>query len=548
MTLVEPSDFPVAWPSPDAAELLWEHDAMHNPEQLLPLEQSFATLSMTDGFVRAARTYELPIEAVRTLFVRGWPYQATVPTSADPIELDAQASRAHQRLVAEFPGLGVLWSKQVLPEVEAELAMIGAPLACLDGTALADRFADATARFVRIWELHFLVVLPAYTVLSEFDELYRELFEEATSLDSLQLLIGQPNLTTILAEELWALAHRASPQVRDVLVDRPTAKVEAALDGVDGAASFRADLAAFLDRWGERIDMWDRISLPTWQEAPEVVIGQLRDLVLTPNDQSPSASMTRARKIAEEETTAARAKLAGYPAEVRALFEERLWQARTATVVTEDHGHFIDFGTLPRLRRLALTAGGILARTGSIDLPDDVFHLDLATVVDNLRAPGDARVVVRTSRRELAAGATQVPPPTLGKMPQHRPAYSVSRYQSKFFGEAPPSANDGGELRGFPGSPGRATGTARIISSLTDADRLAPGDVLVCTTAAPSWTSLFSTVAAVVTDTGGPLSHCAVVARELGIPAVVGTQHASTSISDGQRIEVHGNTGVVYLR
>jgi pyruvate,water dikinase len=84
-----------------------------------------------------------------------------------------------------------------------------------------------------------------------------------------------------------------------------------------------------------------------------------------------------------------------------------------------------------------------------------------------------------------------------------------------------------------------------VISSIADAGRLQPGDILVAETTAPPWTPLFATVAAVVTDTGGVLSHCAVVAREYGIPAVVGTGAASRVIADGRRIEVDGDAGVV---
>jgi pyruvate,water dikinase len=103
------------------------------------------------------------------------------------------------------------------------------------------------------------------------------------------------------------------------------------------------------------------------------------------------------------------------------------------------------------------------------------------------------------------------------------------------------------ELRGNAGSPGKVSGTARIIRSLDEADRLHPGDILVTEFTAPPWTPLFATVAAVITDAGGILSHCAVVAREYGIPAVVGTGRATATIRDGQQVEVDGNAGLVRL-
>ena len=101
--------------------------------------------------------------------------------------------------------------------------------------------------------------------------------------------------------------------------------------------------------------------------------------------------------------------------------------------------------------------------------------------------------------------------------------------------------------RARPGSAGRVTGVARVVRSLAEAAALAPGDVLVAETTAPPWTPLFALAAAVVTDTGGILSHSAVVAREYGIPAVVGAGSATAAIRDGDLVEVDGDAGTVRI-
>jgi pyruvate,water dikinase len=148
----------------------------------------------------------------------------------------------------------------------------------------------------------------------------------------------------------------------------------------------------------------------------------------------------------------------------------------------------------------------------------------------------------------LEAQRALMPPPVLGTPPPAPPADDAfGRFVGKFFGTPPEASEQEGELRGAPGSAGVVRGTARIIRSIAEADRLGPGDILVAQTTAPPWTPLFATVAAVVTDTGGALSHCAVVAREYGIPAVVGAAMASTVIRDGQTIEVDGTAGVVRI-
>ena len=102
-------------------------------------------------------------------------------------------------------------------------------------------------------------------------------------------------------------------------------------------------------------------------------------------------------------------------------------------------------------------------------------------------------------------------------------------------------------LQGSPGSPGTVRGPAKVLWSLSEAAEIQQGEVLIAETTAPPWTPLFATAAAIVTDTGGILSHSAVVAREYGIPAVVGTGVATTMVRDGQTIEVDGDKGIVRL-
>jgi len=108
-------------------------------------------------------------------------------------------------------------------------------------------------------------------------------------------------------------------------------------------------------------------------------------------------------------------------------------------------------------------------------------------------------------------------------------------------------SSDAQTLKGVAGSPGMARGTARVIRSLAEAGKLQPGDVLVAQMTLPPWTPLFGIAGAVVTDIGGVLSHCAIVAREYRIPAVVGAGRATKAVQDGQMLEVDGSAGVVRL-
>jgi pyruvate,water dikinase len=100
-------------------------------------------------------------------------------------------------------------------------------------------------------------------------------------------------------------------------------------------------------------------------------------------------------------------------------------------------------------------------------------------------------------------------------------------------------------VTGTPGSPGRASGPARVVHGPDDFGRVQPGDVLVCRFTEPAWTALFGVVAAVVTETGGVLSHAAIVAREYGIPPVLAVPGAKTALRDGETVTVDGSAGRV---
>lgn len=150
-------------------------------------------------------------------------------------------------------------------------------------------------------------------------------------------------------------------------------------------------------------------------------------------------------------------------------------------------------------------------------------------------------------REELLARLSEwTPIPALGKVPEiiTEPytvmLWGVTSERLKAWAGA-----EGKVLRGSAGSPGIAEGKARVIRSADKADLLQEGEILVCPTVAPAWGPIFSKVKGVVTDTGGVMAHSAIIAREYGIPAVVGTGTATSQIKTGQRIRVNGTEGTV---
>lgn len=548
MTPPTTDNAPFAFADPADAALFWQQDAMHFPDPLAPMEAAMLERTLGPGFGYGARTYDAPIARVEIRTLAGYQYQAMVPMIGTPEEMAAQGALAEAAIRSVLGRLDELWSDEVLPEIRDHLGFWDSfHLEGATRAALAAHLAETWVRLRRVWELHFVTVLPAYIAISEFDEMYRGLFPDAAALDSYRLLEGLPNMTVEVGQELWRLSRRAlaGGEVRDVLVSRDAADVPAALYATSAGRAFLADLEAYVDRYGRRADKWTLLA-PSWTEDPRPVIESLRDFVQRPESDAPAVTTQAAAEGRERAIAAAREALRDYPAQIVGQFEAMLAAAQSALVISEDHNFWIDNMSIHHLRAVLLEAGRRLVDDGSVVVAEDVFMLSPEELQATLAQPGEdlwpvvaERIVEMERQRALDA------PPVLGAIPTAPPPDDpFTRLAMKFNG-APPAPAADGELRGAPGSGGTVRGRARVIHSISEAGRLEPGDILVAETTAPPWTPLFAIVGAVVTDTGGVLSHCAVVAREYGIPAVVGTGTASTVISDGQMLEVDGDAGVV---
>jgi rifampicin phosphotransferase len=200
----------------------------------------------------------------------------------------------------------------------------------------------------------------------------------------------------------------------------------------------------------------------------------------------------------------------------------------------------------PVLRRAVRRLGEELAQTGALDNANDVFFLTQQEVIAALRssrsASLEAQVVDR--RRIWTSQRLLVPPLVLGEVPREL-GRGIRQLETTL---APGAGTPRLGVRGLPASAGRAIGPARIIRSPAEFDRLQVGDVLVASATTPAWTPLFHRAAAVITDTGSILAHASLVAREYGIPAVVGTGDATIRLRDGQQVLVDGMTGIVEVR
>jgi rifampicin phosphotransferase len=246
---------------------------------------------------------------------------------------------------------------------------------------------------------------------------------------------------------------------------------------------------------------------------------------------------------------AARAKLADDP-ETLAKFDELYDAARYSFPLTEDHAFYIDQLFISVFRRFALAVGERLVAKGVFDRADDIFFLYRDEVVAALADGGDQRQAVAERRASMEAASRVPAPTTLGNPPPppDAPDPFMDALVYRLLGMVPPEESaDPGALKGVAGSRGVYTGTARVVRSLDEATALEEGEVMVCEMTLPPWVPVFSVAGAIVADVGGVLSHTAIVAREFGVPAVVGTEVGTTAIKTGQTITVDGTKGFVYL-
>lgn len=323
-----------------------------------------------------------------------------------------------------------------------------------------------------------------------------------------------------------------------------------ALETSVASDDFLTKLRSYLTEYGQRNDKSNELDAPHWIEDPTPVIQRLQEYV-TQADRDPAAELTTQIAARERLLAETHIRLRAYPQPVVDQFDFLLKAAQAGVFVGEEHSVWIDQRMTYQVRRVMLEFGRRLVAAGVLDQVEDVFHLTFDEVRTTAEALPrlDQRALVAGRRAEIAYFRTIQPPPTLGTAPPGAPPDDpLSRAIGRFFGVvALPAPTGPNLLRGHAGSPGVVRGPARVVHSLAEAGKLQSGDVLVTETTIPAWTPLFVTVAAVVTDTGGVLSHCAVVAREYGIPAVVGTGTATRTLRDGQVVEVDGGAGEVRI-
>lgn len=410
-----------------------------------------------------------------------------------------------------------LWRTKWLPEVEKVVAYLKGfdPVPVQPGEWAATLAYHAN-EFRRVFlPIHLYAVGYAEVTARAFVTAYEEVYGGSAA-DGRALLQGFPNASLDRAAMLWDLS-------RDLRKDPALiAEIEAGGPLPEGQVSQR--LVALLGSYGETTNSNNQ-DRPNWREDPLQVLAQAVSYARQPDGQSPSDLAARQRRQREELEAALHERAAIDPA-VAALLP-LLGAAQEYLPNLEDHNYHVDQRLLSASRARYLAIGRLLQERGLTRAEDDVFyftHDELVTALEVGVAPSQPEL---DRRREFTAACRQVsPPPVLGK-----------------------GTSEGGVtmIKGVGASKGTYTGRARVIDAVEDAAALQPGDVLVCRATTPAWTPLFGVAGAVVTNAGGALSHTAIVAREFGIPAVLGTQNGTSFIPNGAIVTVDGTAGTVTI-
>jgi len=464
------------------------------------------------------------------------------------------------------------WRDEVLP---AHLGTIERWRALDLAAAPDERLLDGIRELTRSEAVYWGATTLAIAAAKNSDLFLNRFLSSAmprSGLSSALFLRGFPSKALEAEAELQAIAEqiRASDDLRELVRSTPARLLLGALEANPGGKPVLEGLHRYLDRYGHQVYNLD-FAEPTQAEDTTPVLLSLKAQVqrtdLTPpsplpgagrgvNESAPSprgggwgedvrarqAQMARERDELVEKTARSLDPLR------RRLFLKILRWAQGLAPHREEALFYIG-SAWPALRRLALELGRRLVEAGSLAMPDDVFYLETGELLaaSEVRAAGQARqdlAKLASERRELREARKRLHPPA-AVPPAAR--WTAGGFDISFAETQKRNVAEGPTLRGFSVSPGRVTAPASVILSPADFDKMVPDTILVCPTTNPAWTPLFAQAKGLVTDIGGVAAHGSIVAREYGIPAVMGTGNGTQRIVSGQMVTVDGDAGTVTL-
>ena len=370
-----------------------------------------------------------------------------------------------------------------------------------------------------------------YGALSHMLEL--ALDKEQAQLVFERLLASTETKTSQVNAELWGLSRmvRDNPALLTVLQEN---KGEKGLSVLADFSDFAHEFRTFLTKHGHRELDFDAYH-PTWVEAPHIVLDQVR--LLAGRAENASVDSDMERKVVQAETE--RAVVNAAPEKLRYLVQEVIRLARAYTALDDLEHYQTTRLTLP-MRRALRELGQRLVDHGVLTDPMDVYFIDFDPLNESIRTADAGKS--QHSPAEALAGLTAI-------AEKNKASYleAVGQTPEWEHGRTPEVDDNADDdvIRGTAGSPGEVEGQVFVVHSPEDFSSFPDGAILVARTTNPAWTALFYQASGVITESGGALSHGAVTARELGLPAVMAVRDATSRLTSGQTVKVNGSNGTV---
>ena len=568
---------------PDDDQRFWFYNAMHFPEpmhvfDMVTAEAAYAALGASN-----TRVHSLPTTlGIDYRIVNGRVYIGGNGVT-DPDEIARRTEEFQKRAFYYYENWERLYAqwkvkmraliddaltlpKLELPEFEP-LEHVHAGRGIASNHFLLDTYQKVIEGYFRMWHHHFEFLLLGYGAYLVFFDFCKKAFPEITDQTIARMVAGFEAEIFRPDDEVKRLARRAV----ELGVDHKFA------DGI-GVDDLLASLdqlgnpgKAWLDELETSRNPWFNINVGdgfyhyhrSWNDDLSLPFSALPGYI-----EKVKAGETLDRPF-EKLVTERQELIDGYrdmlsSEEERAAYDQMITLACRVFPYVEGHKFYCEHWYTNVFFNKIREFGALLAKHGFFEKEEDVFHLsryeleaaivDLMTSWGNASPPrGPARFpkLVAERKAAIATWAELETPPALGPVPDiiDDPAivmlWGITRESLDRWLQA--GETDPNEVRGFAASSGVVEGTARVIKSVQEIGRLERGDILVCQVTNPTWAPVFQKIGGAVSDIGGSMSHAAIVAREYGLPAVVGTGQATSRIKDGQRIRVDGGRGVVTI-
>jgi pyruvate,water dikinase len=497
------------------------------------------------GVHEFASSYGMLIDGLVMRYVNGVGYKQVVPVADEEVPL--RFERAESALAEKIWRKQLRdWDETVKPtSIKAHLELQSVEPDSLTDAELADYLRRCRDHHAHMIYQHMRFTAAAVVPTGDFLAHVGD-WTGLPAAELLGLMRGSAPVSAGASAQLSALidALGQDPRAQALLdSDADPAGVVGELRSLDGPTG--PAVQAYLDLVGYRLlDGFD-ISNPYALELPDALIRAIAAAVAAPDDDGSEI---------EERTARVRDRV---PDEHRAAFDELLAEARLTYRVRDERGVFSDIWASGLMRRATLAAGRRVAAAGQLHEPVHLIDAgldEMQALVSGTGGPSADDLAGRAEQRESlnmaevpsTFGEPPPPPPDPAGLPPAagRMMRATGIALGAVFGSSE-AEHEEDLLRGLAASPGVVEGTARCISGPGEFDRIVEGDILVTVSTSEAFNILLPLLGGIVTDAGGLLSHAAIVAREYGIPGVVGTREATSRIDDGARVRVDGTAGEV---